>query len=245
MRLPARHLYWLSIWVSCLVFSVICIGCASSSPKKNTGDSALVKEAVRDSLKAKFTISFVAQGKEQSFDAMMFSVPGKRYRVELMGPMGIGVAQLLWQEDGWLVAFPTEKKYLKGAGYMVGLLDDVSIPLLHIHQVASIFEGVLLPENFKDLGNGEAEEPSGRKFSYGMENGSVSWIARKGRDEKVEKLKFSNFKDFEGHSTPTHVVFERDDAKYLEIYVKSVKRGKSFGLGVWRLNIPNSFELVK
>lgn len=245
MHLPARHLFLLSIWVLSLVFSFVCTGCSSSAPKKGMTEPVLEKESVRDSLKAKFTISFVLNGKDQSFDAMMFSVPGKRYRVELMGPMGIGVAQLLWLEDGWVVAFPTEKKYLKGAGYMVGLLDDFSVPLLHIHQVASIFEGVLLPEGYKDLGNGEAEEPSGRKFSYGMENEFVSWISRKGRDEKVEKLKFDSFRDFEGHSTPTHVVFERDGDKYLEIYVKSVKRGKSFGLGIWRLNIPKSYELVR
>ena len=53
---------------------------------------------------------------------MLFSVPGKRYRMELTGTLGIGVASLLWLPDGWQMVFPTEKMYMKGTGYMVGLL---------------------------------------------------------------------------------------------------------------------------
>lgn len=229
-----------------LAFLVLC-GCSGSKTMRKVdgvGDAPVA--AVTDSLKAKFKFSlFDKAGKEQEFDAVLFSVPGKRYRMELTGAMGIGVASLLWKEDGWQVVFPTEKMYVKGAGYMVGLFSDSTIPMVHIHQVASVFEGKLLPEGYKDLGDGKAVESTGREFSYGKNGSDVAWISRAGRDGKVEKIRFEGFKEFEGTRIPAHVVFERNGKKYLEIQVKTVKHGQTFGLGVWRLNIPKSYQRIE
>ena len=229
-----------------LAFLVLC-GCSGSKAMRNAdgvGDAPVA--AVTDSLKAKFKFSlFDKAGKEQEFDAVLFSVPGKRYRMELTGAMGIGVASLLWKEDGWQVVFPTEKMYVKGAGYMVGLFSDSTIPMVHIHQVASVFEGKLLPEGYKDLGDGKAVESTGREFSYGKNGSDVAWISRAGRDGKSEKIRFEGFKEFEGTRIPAHVVFERNGKKYLEIQVKTVKHGQTFGLGVWRLNIPKSYQRIE
>ena len=229
-----------------LAFLVLC-GCSGSKTMRKAdgvGDAPVA--AVTDSLKAKFKFSlFDKAGKEQEFDAVLFSVPGKRYRMELTGAMGIGVASLLWKEDGWQVVFPTEKMYVKGAGYMVGLFSDSTIPMVHIHQVASVFEGKLLPEGYKDLGDGKAVELTGREFSYGKNGSDVAWISRAGRDGKSEKIRFEGFKEFEGTRIPAHVVFERNGKKYLEIQVKTVKHGQTFGLGVWRLNIPKSYQRIE
>lgn len=244
MPRPAKHSLFFLMGLLSLVFSLsVLSGCSGSSAvRKGAGDA----EPALDSLRAKFSLTMVGKdGKEQNFDAVLFSVPGKRYRMELTGPMGIGVASVLWKEDGWFVVFPTEKMYVQGAGYMVGLFSDNTIPMVHIHQVASIFEGKLLPENYKDIGDGNAAEPNGRLFSYGKEGGHVAWMKRAGRGGKPELLRFDDFKAFEGVETPSHVVFELDGKKYLEIYVKTVKRGKPFSMGTWRLNIPKSFQRIE
>ena len=229
-----------------VAFWVLCSCSGSKAMRKADGVGDTPVAAVTDSLKAKFKFSlFDKSGKEQEFDAVLFSVPGKRYRMELTGAMGIGVASLLWKEDGWQVVFPTEKMYVKGAGYMVGLFSDSTIPMVHIHQVASVFEGKLLPEGYKDLGDGKAVESTGREFSYGKNGSDVAWISRAGRDGKSEKIRFEGFKEFEGTRIPAHVVFERNGKKYLEIQVKTVKHGQTFSLGVWRLNIPKSYQRIE
>lgn len=226
------------------------------SPQKS--DNAVV--APQDSLRAKFLLTLKdAEGNTQELDAVLFSVPGKRYRMELTGPMGIGVASLLWTEEGWTMTFPTEKLYVKGNGYMVGLLMDNTIPLVHIHQVAGLFNGVLLPEKYEVMDDGVdipenlmdsslqvtyAREATGKNFAFGKRGEEIAWLCRTGRDGKLETLKFQNFKEFEGKTLPGEIVFERDGATFLKIKMKKVAHNKSFSLGTWRLNVPRSFTQV-
>lgn len=252
---------------SCSIFvlffvTVVLVGCAGQKPvvePSAPADSATA-EAPRDSLRAKFLLTIVqkdsATGKDvaQELDAVIFSVPGKRYRMELTGPLGIGVASLLWQEEGWQMTFPTEKLYMKGVGYMVGLLNNDELPLVHIHQVADIFDGRLLPEGYEEVappndstrveGAVYAREKMGRPFTFRKEGDHVSWLSRMGRGGKTETIRFYDFKEFEGVETPSRIVFELDGARFLEIRIKKVTRNKSFSSGTWRLNIPKSFKKV-
>ena len=165
-----------------LVLFSLCalVGCAGNKPAVEPVSSDAVVEAPRDSLRAKFQLTIVQDSSTQELDAVLFSVPGKRYRMELTGPLGIGVASLLWQEQGWLMTFPTEKLYVDGVGYMVGLLNNRALPLVHIHQVADIFDGRLLPEGYEEIeppvdslrvpGAVYAREKSGRVFLFTKEN---------------------------------------------------------------------------
>ena len=239
-------------------------GCAGKKPvvepaEKNAESTASV-ETPRDSLRAKFVLTIVQQdsatqeAKPQEFDAVLFSVPGKRYRMELTGPLGIGVASLLWQEEGWQITFPTEKLYMSGVGYMVGLLNNDALPLVHIHQVADIFDGRLLPEGYEETSPPEdstrvegvtyAREKIGRTFSFKRENSHIAWLSRIGRGGKTEVIRYYDYKEFEGVETPSRIEFELDGAKFLEIRIKKIARNKSFSSGTWRLNIPKSFKKV-
>lgn len=227
-------------------------------PAAASADS--VQEAPRDSLRAKFLLTILQQDTAtgnvttQELDAVIFSVPGKRYRMELTGPLGIGVASLLWQEEGWQMTFPTEKLYMKGMGYMVGLLNNDAIPMVHIHQVADIFDGRLLPEGYEEFDPPEdsmrvegvihAREKTGRVFLFAKEGEHVSWLSRLGRGGKIETIHFYDFKQFEGVETPSRIEFDLDGVKFLEIKIKKINRNKSFSSGTWRLNIPKSFKRV-
>ena len=251
---------------------VLCalFGCAGNRPAVDPAaktDGASL-EAPRDSLRAKFKLTIFQQDsatqkmEKQELDAVLFSVPGKRYRMELTGPLGIGVASLLWQQEGWQMTFPTEKLYMNGVGYMVGLLNSDALPMVHIHQVADIFDGRLLPENYEEVappddstkveGAVYAREKTGRTFYFARENGPaatsgksrVAWLSRMGRGGKIETIRFSDFKEFEGVETPSRIVFELDGTKFLEIDIRKVNRNKSFSPGTWRLNVPKSFKRV-
>ena len=208
--------------VTALLFS----GCAWFKPPVESNRTAAVSEPARDSLRAKFVLTVLdSLGKEQDLDAVLFSVPHKRYRMELTGPMGVGVASLLWTEEGWNMVFPTEKKYLSGVGYMVGLMGDNSVPMVPIHQMADIFEGVLVPERSEVLAESDSADfhvvkvraPSGMQFTYGKRDGEIAWLMRGGRDGKPEILKFSEFKEFEGVRLPSNVEFEAGGKMFLKI----------------------------
>ena len=235
--------------VTALLFS----GCAWFKPPVESNRTAAVSEPARDSLRAKFVLTVLdSLGKEQDLDAVLFSVPHKRYRMELTGPMGVGVASLLWTEEGWNMVFPTEKKYLSGVGYMVGLMGDNSVPMVPIHQMADIFEGVLVPERSEVLAESDSagfhvvkvRAPSGMQFTYGKRDGEIAWLMRGGRDGKPEILKFSEFKEFEGVRLPSNVEFEAGGKMFLKIRIKKVARNKAFSLGTWRLNVPKSYKRI-
>ena len=235
--------------VTALLFS----GCAWFKPPVESNRTAAVSDPARDSLRAKFVLTVLdSLGKEQDLDAVLFSVPHKRYRMELTGPMGVGVASLLWTEEGWNMVFPTEKKYLSGVGYMVGLMGDNSVPMVPIHQMADIFEGVLVPERSEVLAESDSADfhvvkvraPSGMQFTYGKRDGEIAWLMRGGRDGKPEILKFSEFKEFEGVRLPSNVEFEAGGKMFLKIRIKKVARNKAFSLGTWRLNVPKSYKRI-
>ena len=235
--------------VTALLFS----GCAWFKPPVESNRTAAVSEPARDSLRAKFVLTVLdSLSKEQDLDAVLFSVPHKRYRMELTGPMGVGVASLLWTEEGWNMVFPTEKKYLSGVGYMVGLMGDNSVPMVPIHQMADIFKGVLVPERSEVLAESDSagfhvvkvRAPSGMQFTYGKRDGEIAWLMRGGRDGKPEILKFSEFKEFEGVRLPSNVEFEAGGKMFLKIRIKKVARNKAFSLGTWRLNVPKSYKRI-
>ena len=92
----------LVVLASC--FFTACVGTKPASPLAS--DEPLA--APLDSLRAKMSLTLLdGNGKNRNLDAVLFSVPGKRYRMEITGPLGIGVASLLWQEEGWKMTFPT------------------------------------------------------------------------------------------------------------------------------------------
>ena len=244
-----------------LLLSLFLTGCAGN--KKTAPAEVTPEPAPADSLKAIFALTIHSpDGKSQDLDAVLFSVPNKRYRMELTGALGIGVASLLWLEEGWQMVFPTEKMYVKGAGYMVGLLNDPSLPLVHIHQVAGIFDGKVIPENIEEISVRdtlyvdsagtdstavkihEARDALTRHYTYGEKDGEVRWLATLGRDGKDEKLVIEEYKEFSGVKTPSKISFMRDETTFLEIRVKRVTRGKSFGSGTWRLNIPRNYQRI-
>ena len=239
----------LVVLASC--FFTACVGTKPASPLAS--DEPLA--APLDSLRAKMSLTLLdGNGKNRNLDAVLFSVPGKRYRMEITGPLGIGVASLLWQEEGWKMTFPTEKLYMKGAGYMVGLFGEPSLPMVNIHQVAALFKGILLPEGFETVeppadstrveGAVYARETTGRSFTFAKEGAHVAWLSRTGGDGRSETIRYFDYKEFEGVEMPSRIVFERGSEKFLEIRVKKVSRNKSFTPGTWRLTVPRSYKPV-
>ena len=230
-----------------LAFAALC-GCSSTKTTVYPGNEQSAN-IPKDSLRAKFVLNMTDKdGNVQDFDAVLFSVPEHRYRLELTGALGIGVASLLWTLDGWTITFPTEKLYVKGNGYMVGLFNTDEIPLVNIHQVAGLFEGHPLPLKY-DIEKVEGDkyfavEKTGRRFTFKKDGEKIVSLSRIGRDGNDETLVFSNYKTFENVEIPSNIVFLRGDSKYLEIHIKKRTHNKPLSIGTWRLNVPKSFKPV-
>ena len=251
MRMAGRT--FVGIWGLSLVLVCLLSGCAGNKPSVNTSAQVVPAEVKLDSLRAKMAITLVDEnGKEQNLDAVLFSVPRLRYRMEFTGPMGIGVASMLWTEEGWTMTFPTEKLYMKGRGYMVGLFNAANIPMVNIHQIAGFFDGEYMPEGTKPVSERdsaglklvEADDAMGIRLTYAVRDGRVEWISKKGRDGKPEVLKFLDYRQFEGKTLAEKIVFERDGKMFLTMRLKKVTHGKPFSLGTWRLKVPASYKSV-
>lgn len=207
-------------------------GCAKSpgeAPGLETSPGA-------DSLRAKFTLEMPdASGRWSSFSAVLFSVPGKRYRLELSGPLGVGFASMLWTDSAWTFVFPTERKFLRGRGYMIGKADDASFPRVDIHQLAGFFEGKFLPASYEEVSAAEeggvrvveAVDSTGRQFRFGAKDGEVAWLER-GTDRA----------DFDGEQ----ISISRGGERSLRIRIKNVRRDVTWNSGVWRLIVPPGYE---
>ena len=239
-----------------LCLALFLTGCTGGKPAT---DPVTLKDPVpADSLKAIFSLTIHSpDGKSHDLDAVLFSVPNKRYRMELTGSLGIGVASLLWLPERWQMVFPTEKMFMEGAGYMVGLFNDPSLPLVHIHQVAGLFDGKVLPEGLEEISVRdsvssdsavvkihEARDAMTRHYIYAEKNGEVLWLESPGRDGSRERIVIEEYKEFVGVKTPSSIYFVRDTTTFLELRVRRVSRGKSFGSGTWRLNIPRSYQRI-
>lgn len=229
--------------------AMICVGCFSGHPQVIDERHFGQPKPPPDSLKAKMNLElYDAEGSLQELSGVLFAVPEKRYRLELTGSMGIGVASLLWLPEKWTFIFPTEKSYMEGNGHWVGDLQNRIFPVVDMHQVAGFFWGELLPQKAiietevdsldwvlirgKDAANVAFTATKDKK------TGRVVWVER-GNSERVV---FQKFMDYEGRILPSEIAFFRGKKCYLKLYVKSVKTNVSWGEGVWHLEIPESYR---
>ncbi len=219
-----RFAFWCAL--ALLAFSLS--GCG---PRLVKGPAESSKVFFPDSAKAKFTLEIIDSLEESHrLSGVLFAVPSKRYRLELSGPMGIGIASLLWKEGEWTLLLSQQKTFAAGKGYLVG--GYAGIPLFDIHQIASLFWGDLLPH-----GGDSGRNALGIPFTV-LRNadGRVSEL-RQG----TERLEFFDYAEFDSGILPSEVRVYRGEKNVLNIRVKSVRIDASFGDGTWRLSIPKSF----
>ncbi len=224
-------------------------GCAGNRPAPERSSASSGEPLPPpDSLKAKFNAEiFDSTGKSQSTSGVLFAVPGKRYRFELSGPMGLGGASLLWLPESWTLTISSERAYMKGAGYMVGDVSGVFFPLVNVHQLAAFFWGSLLPEgavikSSKDtLGTLwlTGVDGLGNTFYAAQEKYSrhITWLKTGNTD-----IRFSKFREYDYQVLPSEIAISRNGRKYLNLEIKSVKTDTEWSEGTWRLVVPKNYQ---
>lgn len=238
----------LAIFVE-LCLALVCVGCFGGHPQVINENISEVQTTPPDSLKAKMDLElYDAEGALHELSGVLFAVPEKRYRLELTGPIGIGVASLLWLPEKWTFIFPTEKKYIEGNGYWVGDLQNRIFPVVDIHQVAGFFWGSLLPqkatiereEDSLDWVLIHGKDTAQLAFTAAKEKstGRIIWVER-GNSERVT---FQEFMSYDGRILPSEIAFFRGKTCFLKLHVKSVKTKVSWGEDVWHLEVPENYH---
>ena len=236
--------------VAGLLMSVaLLFGCAGNRPAPGRTSSASGEPFPQtDSLKAKFNAEiFDTAGKSQSTSGVLFAVPGKRYRFELSGPMGLGGASLLWLPEAWTLTISSERAYMKGAGYMVGDISGTFFPLVNVHQLAAFFWGSLLPESAAIK---STKDTLGTLWITGVDGlGNTFYAAEEKYSRHVTWLKsgdtdirYSKFREYDSQVLPSKIEITRNGRKFLNLEIKSVKTDAEWGEGTWRLAVPENYR---
>lgn len=221
-------------------FSLFFEGCG---PRLVKGPAESSDVPAPDSLKAKFSLEITdSVSGSHSLSGVLFAVPHKRYRFEFSGPMGIGIASLLWNAGEWTLLLPQQKAFASGRGYLVG--GYAGIPLFDVHRIASLFWGNVLPRGSTV---DSSRTVSGRREIFGRTAMEIPFSAvcdTNGRIARIsaatERLDFLDYAAFGDVVAPSKVaVYRREGA--LNFRLKSVKTDAEWGSGIWRLPIPEGY----
>lgn len=221
------------------------IGCG---PRLAKGPAESLEVHLPDSLKAKFSIEVndSVEG-SHSLSGVLFAVPYKRYRMEFSGPMGIGVASVLWSDTGWTLMVSTQKTYAVGKGYVLG--GFAGIPVFDIHQIAAFFWGVTLPHG--GTIDSTLDSLENQKI-YGTNAFGMPFVATRNADGRIvelsqgpERLEFVDYAEFGTLVAPAETRAYREGRNVLSIRIKKVQTDAEWGSGTWRLPVPENYQLLK
>jgi hypothetical protein len=96
------------------------------------------KHSLPHSARVKAVISVSQNDAKEKLSAVLFAVPGEKYRFELSGSFGLSAASILWEKEGWRIVFSQAERYMEGTG------DCVFLPVyggVDIHKFALLFFG--------------------------------------------------------------------------------------------------------
>lgn len=215
----------------CGALSLLIFALTGCGPRLVKGPAEVSEVAVPDSVKAKFTLEILdsAEGSHR-LSGVLFAVPSKRYRFEFSGPMGIGVASLLWKEGEWTLLLSQQKSFATGKGYLVG--GYAGIPLFDIHQIASLFWGGAVPHE------ASGKNSLGIPFTVLRNADGCAAEFRQGS----ERLEFLDYAEFDSGILPSEVRVYRGEKNVLNIRVKNVRVNVPWSDGTWRLSVPKKFN---
>ena len=223
------------------------VGCG---PRLAKGPAESMEMAPPDSLKAKFSIE-VNDSEEgsETLSGVLFAVPYKRYRMEFSGPMGVGVASVLWSDTGWTLTVSTQKTYALGKGNVLG--GFAGIPRFDIHQIAGFFWGESLPRGGSIDSTREflISDSISLKKIYGSGASGIPFVAVLNADDRVvevsqgaERLEFVDYAEFGTVISPVETRAYRNGEWVMTIRIKKVQTDAEWGNGTWRLPVPQNYQ---
>ena len=234
------------IFLGLFFATIFCLlGCG---PRLAKGPATASEILPPDSLRVKFSIDVDdSVNGSHTLSAVLFAVPYKRYRLEFSGPMGIGIASVLWTDAKWTLLLSQQKSYATGMGQFVG--GFAGIPLFDMHRIAALFWGETFPQNAVV---DSTRDSAGVKIIVGKNSLGIPFRAERNADGRVTKivegketLTFEDYAEFNDRIAPAVTRAYRDGKNVLTVKIKRVNTDAEWGDATWRLPIPDSYEKIR
>lgn len=234
------------------------LGGCSSHPKVLTSPASPQTSPIGDSLRAKLEFTaYQPDGSEKTLKAMLFAVPRQRYRLEVSGPMGIGVSSLLWQPKAWIMLFPTKDQFATDEGDMIQVM-GAPLPPLSIHTVFAPIWGEWFPSESDQVqtwthdslqiyawnSNGQP-----RRLETSLRTGHPLRQVLNGSTEAQEirvlygdLLEYEVSDQHEKKILPGSMTYWIGNEKVFKVKLQEVRTDKTWGQGVWKLKKPQDWK---
>jgi outer membrane biogenesis lipoprotein LolB len=213
-------------------------------------DPKAPKSAV-DSVRADLSLLISNQGKTEHVNAVVFAVPGERYRIELTGPLGVTVASILWLPQQWTMLLPSEGLYHHSQGDFMQIPATV-LPPLNIHQTMGVLWGQLLPESWRQAQRTPindslealvwSDASASFEAVFNSRNGQI--VSLTTQKEYLEEVRYTNYKRFGDLTLPQKTEIIRNGQRVLKIHLSAINPAAVWKSSVWQLQIPNDFKQI-
>ncbi len=221
--------------------------CAPSHPKIEHYLTGISQE-VPPFIKAKFSLTIVSQGENNSIDAVALLVPNERYRIEFYGPLGIHVGSFLWKKDQWQLYIPDEEKVMIGSGPIIAI---PNIPAIDVHILMGLFWNQLLPEGWNTAGserNGDHQILTWSNNGYqhsatiNQNNGEVVNTQAEYNGAR-ESIHYTDYTQVASYIIPKTTRHSLSNGSSLTIHLSTINLSKKEKEKYWTLKLPENVTI--
>lgn len=192
------------------------------------------------------------EGQTQTFSIRSYTKNADHGRVEVLGPVGMVMAQFVWSPEGTQVVLPKQKKYFSFSKRAVSLSSVLGFDLT----VASLNE-VLLDEDFSDprwqcstLDTQDWKTDSQLSSVMGALSSAKASKAYFERCRSSSSLEFTRLRGVDGRFFIGNKVHSKgkkvsDQAGYLQFQLLQVRSKVEDSASAWFLDPPEGFKVIR
>ncbi|MGL1935614.1 MAG: DUF4292 domain-containing protein [Fibrobacterales bacterium] len=230
-----------------LLLLIILNACATTHPKIEQYLSSISQEPP-PFIKAKFSLTIVSNGENNSIDAVALVAPNERYRIEFYGPLGIHVGSFLWKYDQWQLYIPDEERVMTGSGPIIAL---PNIPAIDVHRLMGLFWNQLLPKGWNTAGSEATGSQHTLTWSDSQYRYSATIDQKSGEVERVhveyngalEVIHYSDYASLSSYILPQTTTHTLSNGSSLTIHLSSINLSKKEKEKYWTLKLPEDVTI--
>ncbi len=243
-RLLSTRIVQTAFWgLSALLF----FGCAKGM---RTGpispDSARL--VLPDSLRAELDLTAQDGRRQRTVSAVLASIPGERYKLDLFGLPGMLGGSFLWMQEEWNLVLFEEGVFFAGQGDRVSL-PNLKLDSLPVHALSSFLWGGMMVQEI-DASPAPAETtdtPASRPSEkWVLQRDSRTGLPSRAVEEiSGIRLDLSQYTGVNGRPVPRQVrISDREGKHLLDIRVKRVDDNPTWKRDPFFLRIPPGFREI-
>lgn len=249
--------------IACLVLSGFLVACAPKSTARWEQGVALANQAQPKgslpparTVRAETRCALKSQGRTMRFETILVA-DSSRGRIEAIGPFGMNLATILWQDSSWQVWLPAQGALVRGTG------DSLSLPVVGLRslrprELVGPYLGRPLPirsgvplRTMNEKGTSSTQSvvlPAGRAPAWSATLDRATGLPRilqVLRDQhEVERIRFGGWRDRSGTPVPDSMVRTGSEGQELTMHLTSWTPLESFPSELMSLSLPGPVDTI-